>query len=509
MAALRRPGQRPPPLARLALHLLPSHRRREDATRGGFYPTLHNLPAKFTQQTLLALTHGINHAWDIWGRGLTDLQGRKRPANDADIVLKYFGYWTDNGAAYWYNYDPSKGYQGTLQAVADSYRAENIPLRYMQLDSWWYHKTLTRYDGKTEKPKNSKLPEGDWNRYGGTVEYRAHPFVFPKGMEAFHESTGLPFVTHNRWIDPTSPYHQRFKISGIAAVDPAFWAEIATYLKDNGVIDYEQDWLVDILRYSPELTSTVELGDAFFDGMAHACKARGLSVQYCMATPRCFLEGSRYDNLTTIRVSGDRFEPRKYREFLYTSRLASALGIWPWSDVYKSPETDNLLLDNLSAGPVGTGDALGQEDRANIMKALRADGVIIKPDVPIAPTDAAYLAEAQKQDVPLIATTYTDHDGLKTIYGIAVTRSKTEPSTLALDDQALGCTGPVYLYDYFAGTGQKIEGAASGRSPCRLPRLLRRRTHRRRRHRLPRRRRQIRRHRQKAHRVAARRRPRA
>jgi len=423
----------------------------------GFYPDLKNIPANFTQQTLVALTHGINHAWDIWGNALTDLQGKKRPANDADIILKYYGYWTDNGAAYWYNYDLAKGYQGTLQAVVDSYRSEKIPLHYLQLDSWWYHKTLTGADGKQQKPKNPKLPEGDWNRYGGTVEYKAHPFVFPKGMEAFHQATGLPFVTHNRWIDPTSPYHERYKISGIAAVDRGFWDEIATYLKDNGVIAYEQDWLVSILANSPELSSTVDLGDAFFDGMANACKAQGLSVQYCMGTPRCFLEGSRYDNLTTIRVSGDRFEARKYHDFLYTSRLAESLGIWPWVDVFKSTEVDNLLLSTLSAGPVGTGDALGKENRDNILKAMRADGVIIKPDVPLTPIDSAYINEAQDADVPLLATTYTNHDGLKIIYGVALARPQSAATTVTIDPAELGCKGPVYLYDYFAGTGQKLD----------------------------------------------------
>ncbi len=428
---------------------------------GGFNGSLRNVPAGFTQQTLMALGQGINHTWDSWGHAMTDLQGKKRPANDVDVFLKYYGYWTDAGAAYWYNYDLQKGYQATLQTLVDSYRAEQIPIRYLQLDSWWYHKTLTAPNGKHEAPKNSKLPEGDWNRYGGTIEYKAHPFIFPDGMEAFHEKVRLPFMTHNRWIDPTSPYHERYKISGIAAVDPGFWDEITTYLKANGVLAYEQDWLSEIMKNSPELSSTVGLGDAFFDGMANASKAHGLSMQYCMATPRCFLEGGKYDNLTSIRVSGDRFEPRKYREFLYTSRLAYSLGIWPWTDVYKSTEIYNILLGTLSAGPVGTGDAIGMENKANILKAVRADGVIVKPDAPLLPIDGAYLAEAQKQDVPLVAATYTDHDGLKTIYAVAVKHSKAGTDALSLKPEDLGCSGPVYFYDYFAGTGEKLDKGAT------------------------------------------------
>jgi hypothetical protein len=427
----------------------------------GFNSELKDVPARFTQQTLMAIGQGINDAWDTWGHALTDLQHKKRPANDADIVLKYYGYWTDNGAAYWYNYDLSKGYQGTLQALVDSYRAEQIPIRYLQLDSWWYHKTMTQPNGKQGAQKNPKLPEGDWNRYGGTTEYKTHPFIFPNGMEAFHETTGLPFITHNRWIDPTSPYHERYKFSGIAAIDPGFWDEITTYLKTNGVVDYEQDWLSEILSNSPQLSSTTSLGDAFFDGMANACKARGLSMQYCMATPRCFLQGSKYDNLTTIRVSDDRFEAGRYRNFIYASRFAYSLGIWPWTDVYNSTETTNMLLSTLSAGPVGTGDAIGKENKANILLAARADGVIVKPDVPLMPTDGTYLAEAEKRDILLLATTYTDHHNLRTIYDVALRFSKTAADALSIKSSDLGCTGPVYVYNYFAGTGQILNEGAS------------------------------------------------
>ena len=311
--------------------------------------------------------------------------------------------------------------------------------------------------GSQNKPKNSKLPEGDWNRYGGTVEYTASNAVFPQGLAAFHQSAGLPFITHNRWIDPASPYHQRYKISGIAAVDPGFWKEIATYLKSSGVVAYEQDWLSAIFPHSPELTSTPDLGDAFLDGMANAMRDQGLSVQYCMALPRCFLQGSKYGNLTTIRTSDDRLKPSRYHDFLYTSRFASALGMWPWSDVFMSGETNNLLVSNLSAGPVGTGDEIGKENRANILKAIRADGVIIKPDTAVVPVDSAYIAEAQKQTVPLVCTAQTDHRGHKTVYALAVGTSKTPGAPFTLGPADLGTSGPACVYDYFAANAQWLE----------------------------------------------------
>jgi hypothetical protein len=420
----------------------------------GFDGELRNLPAGFTQQTILAFGHGINRTLDRWGYALTRLDGVKRPGNEADTVLKYLGYWTDNGAYYYYNYDTNQGYAGTLQSLVEHYRQEQIPIRYLQLDSWWYYKTLTGPDGKIGKPKSSKLPEGEWNRYGGLLKYEAHPFLFPKGLAAFQKSIGLPLVTHDRWIDPASPYHEKYKISGLAAVDPKWWADITAYLKSCGVTTYEQDWCDRIYKYSPAFSGTVDTAEAFLNDMADACQKRGITMQYCMPYPCFFLQGSCYKNLTTIRVSEDGFEPGKWNNFLYVSRLASALGIWPWSDVFNSTETNNLLLSTLSAGPVGIGDEMGKEEKPNLLRAVRADGVIVKPDVPIVPLDRSYIADAQHDEAPLIAGTFTRHGDIKTEYVFAFNRPGAGRGEVQFTPAELGFTNSVYIYDYFSATAR-------------------------------------------------------
>jgi hypothetical protein len=172
--------------------------------------------------------------------------------------------------------------------------------------------------------------------------------------------------------------------------------------------------------------------------------------------PCYFLQGSRYENLTTIRASGDRFETNKWNNFLYTSRLARSLGISPWTDVYMSGELDNLLLSTLSAGPVGIGDAIGTENKANLLHAVRADGVIVKPDEPIVPLDQSYLADANGQPAPLIAGTYTDRSGIKTAYIFAFNRPKVPGGNVRLTPAQVGIHSPVYVYDYFSGKGKRL-----------------------------------------------------
>ena len=424
----------------------------------GLNPELIGLPQGFTHKSLLVVSGGIQATLQTWGHALTDLARKKRPTNEADILLKYFGYWTDNGATYYYHYDRDKGYAGTLLALRARYRQEQIPLRYLQLDSWWYQKTRTSPAGKEEGPKNPKLPVGTWNAYGGTLEYAASPALFPQGLAAFQKQIGLPLVVHARWIDPASPYHQKYAISGLAPTDPRWWNDRTAYLGQSGVVCYEQDWLSEIYPHSPEMARTLGVGAAFTDNMARATRQHGQTLQYCMATPRFFLQGAQYGNLTTIRTSGDRFERGKWNDFLYTSLLASALGLWPWADVFMSTETDNLLLATLSAGPVGTGDALGQESRDNILRAVRNDGAIVKPDMPLVPTDASILADARQAHTPLVAATYTQHGSLRTSYVFTCTRPG-DSRAVSFAPSSLGFRGPVYIYNYFGRTAKRLRAS--------------------------------------------------
>jgi len=430
----------------------------------GFNPRLRNLPAGFSQQTILSFGHGINRTWDLWGQSLREWEGAGPLHIATDATLKYLGYWTDNGASLYYNFDKDKGYAGTLASLVAHYRQKQIPIRYLQLDSWWYYKAATSGDDRTVEgnndprgKKNPNMPEGAWNRYGGLLEYKADPYVFPKGLGAFQKSVGLLLVAHNRWIDPESPYRQKYTISGVAAVDPKWWDVTADYLHKASVQTYEQDWLYSIYQRSPAFSSNLDTGQNFMDDMARAFKERGMTMQYCMPYPCHFLQGSRYDNLTTIRTSADRFSRNRWPSFLYTSRLAYSMGIRPWSDVFNSTEIDNLLLSTLSSGPVGIGDAIGFEDKSNLLKVVRTDGVIVKPDVPALPLDCSYLNAVHDDQSPLISAAYTDHGDIKTAYLFAFNNSPTEAHEGRITPADLGFNAPVYAYDYFAGTGRCLD----------------------------------------------------
>jgi hypothetical protein len=229
------------------------------------------------------------------------------------------------------------------------------------------------------------------------------------------------------------------------------------------VVTYEQDWLSVIYKYSPALSTTPTAGDAFTDGMARAAQEKGMSLQYCMALPRLFLQGARYGNLTTIRTSGDRFTRSNWDAFLYASRLASALGIWPWADVFMSTETDNVLIATLSGGMVGNGDKIGAENKDNLLRAVRLDGAIVKPDAPLLPIDAMYVSDALgmrtagelTSQPPMIASAHTDHGALRTIYVFAYSRGPVAAKA-AFTPAQVGARQDVYLYDAHARTARRL-----------------------------------------------------
>jgi hypothetical protein len=176
------------------------------------------------------------------------------------------------------------------------------------------------------------------------------------------------------------------------------------------------------------------------------------------------MQSSKYDSVTMVRASEDRFSRGRWTQFLYVSRLLSALGVWPFTDNFLSSETDNLLLATLSAGPVGIGDPIDAIDGANLLKAARRDGVIVKPDVPLVPLDSSFLGGATSPNAPMIASTYTDFGrGLRAHYVFAYARGDGGRAVFRLSD--LGASGPVYVYDYFSAGGYATEASDTVEDP--------------------------------------------
>lgn len=401
------------------------------------------LPQGFFHRTIFVAGDGVNSAINSWGRAMQALSGRRAPSSTADILLCKLSYWTDHGAEYFYNFDSQMGYEGTLKAVKAKFAQLGVPLGSMQLDSWFY-----------PKGKNADWHRAKWtNGVGGAYLYQADKDLFPNGLTAFSRQLDLPFITHARWIDRASPYRQIYQMSGDIITDPRYWEKTAEWLKAANVAVYEQDWLGRYAKAEANLTDP----QLFHDNMAAAMSRHGLTMQYCMAAPADFMQGAQYSNLMTIRTSHDRFNRSDWDMFLYDSRLASALGIWPWTDVFRSSEQANLALSTLSAGPVGVGDSLSEIDAPDLLHAVRADGVIVKPDLTIRPLDSLYLQDASGQPGPMIASTWTEFGPARIDYIFAYPRKNETQAKLRPSE--LGYSGEVYLYNWRARGGDAVRAS--------------------------------------------------
>jgi len=416
----------------------------EGVQAGGLDAKIATLPKGFEHGTLLVLGDGVNQTLDAWGGALQAMNGKAAIANDADVVLNKFGYWTDHFATYYYKYDKKLGYLGTLLAVRDKYQALGVPIQYMQLDSWWY-------------PKGSGFsPDG--TPVNGETVYRADPTILPDGLKGFQKEMGLPFVVHARWVAPVSPYRNEFKMSRNVVLSPKFWNDTAKYLKDGGVTVYEQDWLDVNARPAINLTDPQE----FLGNMAKAMAREGIAIQYCMPLPGYYMASTRYQNVETIRVSDDGFTRKRWDYFLYDSALAHAVGLWPWSDVFMSGQEPELILDTLSAGPVGVGDALDDIDAANLKATMRADSVLLKPDVPVRPVDAMYAADAADAadaawpDGAMVAATHSGDEVEVFAYPRLKTQGTKTDEQVTVRLGELGVAGPAYVWDWVRKTGEVV-----------------------------------------------------
>jgi hypothetical protein len=403
------------------------------------------LPTGFSHSTLLVFDKGMNQAFSVWGSALLALGRKQPPANDANVMLAKLGYWTDNGARYYYKFDPQLGYAGTLLATRDQFKKLGVPLGYMQLDSWWYPKGVNaRWNSVS-----SALPDGEYT-------YRADKELLPDGLAGFQRLLGLPMVTHARWISTASPYRTQYRMSGNVVLDPAFWKSTSDYLADAGVVTYEQDWL----DHNAQTELNLQDPQAFLENMSAAMLSKGITIQYCMPLPSHYMASTQYSNVQTIRPSNDRFDREKWDSFLYDSRLASAVGLWPWTDVFFSNELPNLILSTLSAGPVGVGDALGETNAHNLAAVVRADGLIVKADSPLLPVNSMYVSDALNESAPMVAMSESTIGNQRARYVFAYSRKDPEES-VTVPLSSLEISGPVFAYDWVTHRGEVIPDGGS------------------------------------------------
>ncbi len=439
----------------------------------GLEGMIESLPAGYTHTALLYFTQGINAAVVGWCDLLRQIY--KVPVRDPyqDRTIATLGYWTDNGAYYYYKTEKGMNYQDTLLRALKMLLEKNIPIQYLQLDSWWYR--------KIPKPSWTRLPKKWFARLvkglamGGTKVWEPMPEHFPGGMAKFREQLGIPLAAHARWFSPETPYAENYKFDlcefGAHPLERRFWGDLMRDAAKWGLIMYEQDWIITMFNHIPLLKRDVQVAEDWLTWMADAAARNHITIQYCMAPPGALLYALQLPAVTNARTGGD-YWARAPKEFFFVpitqaNILAWGAGIWPSFDAFYSSKTSiftrqflyrewypelTALLSTLGGGLVCPADRPQFADADLLLKTCREDGVLLKPDRPITCNDLMFKPHAK----PYIMDTWTRRGSRTWRYIVSVSfwprRVKDPKVTL----QDLGEDAGGVLYDFFTGAIREI-----------------------------------------------------
>ncbi|CAG0917820.1 unnamed protein product [Notodromas monacha] len=438
-----------------------------DSIHYGVIGTITDIPPRFSLRTLITHDNNIRKSIKSWGQMLRQFHGTSEdaPLFDSDLSVTHLGYWTDNGAHYYYQTEEGMDYHDTMVAVVDYYRQIGVPIRYLQIDSWWYFK----------------------GQYDGVMNWTAKPDVFPYGLQTLHRDIDMPIVAHNRYFAPDTSYAQQnggeyeFVVESGKSLPKSrqFWDDLLHEAQQWGLIVYEQDWLDRTFEEMEAMHTDFNLSTDWITQMHAAAEELGLNIQYCMALTRYALESVRFPRVTQIRVSEDYAAALLNWKIGVTSMIAEALGKSPFKDTFRTDQVAvekmcserstgitakeacvrafrpflQSAISSLSAGPVGPGDKIGSENAILLLKSCRSDGKLLKPDRPASAVNAQMLRAAfgdpnlgPNGEVWSTSTTYKESD---LVFGAILVADLREAFVLPFGQQGADVLG-VLQRDYFA-----------------------------------------------------------
>ncbi len=334
-----------------------------------------------------------------WGDGVRRRAGTLEVDRRADVATSHLSYWTDNGAAYWYRNEPGRDLAQTVVDVVADLRERRVPIRAVELDSWFYDHEIARAVRPDDYPDEvPPTPMLRWDARADTV---------PDGMPAFADALGRPpLILHSRHLSPEADGADATWWFDRCAMpsDPDWFRGWFERARAWGASTIEQDWMLLYWFGVRQLREGSGRAAHWLDTLDRLAAEHDLHLWFCMATPSDLIHAATLRRVSAVRTSDDyRFaeDPASlWRWFLTVNLLADGLGLPPFKDCFFSSGVDDLadpgptdgdphhelesVLSALSAGPVGIGDRVGRTDAAIVARCCRADGAIIGPDRPVA-----------------------------------------------------------------------------------------------------------------------------
>ncbi len=435
-----------------------------------------SVPAGWSQRWLLSAGAGVNAGMMRWGDAMLRFAGKPRvDQRYRDVTHGSIGFWTDNGGYYHYSVGDNASlgatYEEVLPKVKAYHDAIGVPFRHWQFDSWFY-------------PKDGAVDAGGGG--GAVTNWTSLDDVFPSGMAAIHDALGVPMVMHNRQWSNVSDYikHAPFawyadRDGGAAApADPeAFFAWFFEQQAGWGLTMYEQDWLCEEYDHVDALRTNVSLGDAWLAGLASGAARNNLTVQWCMPYAHDVLAAAALPAVTNARATGDYKHAADQWAIGGTSLFYWALNVLPFKDGFYSstlPQTGGqteeaerapdreALVSALSGAMVAPMDGIYLLNASRVLRTCRADGLVLKPDAPLATTDWCFRddgAAARPAGGPEACRVYHAHSDVPGYGRVhyhfdnndgALAATALEPAMLSFVGAEANASAPHVVYDWYA-----------------------------------------------------------
>ena len=390
-----------------------AHSPKKGSVHYGLMGNTTSIPAGFKMSIVAHVGKGVNDAFQHWGLALRKHFNKQslQVSRSVDISLQYLGYTTDNGAYYYYNTEPSEDYGTTLINVKNYADEQDLPYKYILLDSWWYYR-------------------GD---NGGVSEWTAREDVFPEGIENLYEETGWLVQAHNRYWAYENVYasqnggeydfiEDENLPKGAVPIGSNFWDNLLSDGALNwGLRIYEQDWLYnEFYTYVSDMLKDVNLGRNWLLEMGQGAASNGLTIQYCMPYIRHLIQSLEVPQTTQARASDDYVvapydDPEVYDKHPNwnigaQSMMISALGLAPSKDGFWTTSSQpgnpygdekyepcpriHAAVASLSTGPVQIADGIGYTDANLVMMTCMKNGRLLNPSLPATPIDSYFYQSA-------------------------------------------------------------------------------------------------------------------
>ncbi len=406
----------------------------DDAIVCGWHGDLDEVPAGFTTRLGIYVAATVGEVLDAWRRDVGVAADLDRPTDNP--LSTHLSYWTDNGAAYWYRTEADRTIAESVVDVVETLRADGVPIRSVELDSWFYPHVTPRPITEIGYPE--EVPPTGMSTW--TARADAYPPVVDGGdpIERLGTQLGrVPLTLHARHIAPTSPYitdPNEWWVDEFAAhpIDPSFFRRWFDDAQRWGATVIEQDWMLMYWFGVRQLRAAPDRAADWQQGLNEHARSTGVDLLWCMATPADLMLAASLDRVIAVRTCDDyRFadDPALlWTWFLTVNRLANTLRLPAFKDCFFSqadvpadgdaidgdPHADvEALLAALSGGPIGIGDRIGCTDRVVVLRTCDADGRIRRVDGAIAAIDECLFgAPARGERLMWATTSSTTRDGV-------------------------------------------------------------------------------------------------